>query len=81
MLSFFQKIAVILFSFPVKVYQWVISPLFPAACRFNPTCSQYMLEAIKIHGPMKGIALGTKRISRCHPRGGSGEDPVPTKKP
>lgn len=65
---------------PVKIYQWVISPILPNACRFDPTCSAYMIEAIKVHGPFKGLWLGTKRISRCHPWGGHGYDPVPGKK-
>ena len=61
----------------VRIYQWVISPLFPNACRYTPTCSQYMIEAIQKHGPFKGLWLGTKRIGRCHPWGGKGHDPVP----
>jgi uncharacterized protein len=68
------------FILMVKIYQWIISPLFPAACRYNPTCSHYTIEAIKEWGPIKGIWLGIRRISRCHPWGGFGEDPVPRKK-
>lgn len=49
----------------------------PAACRYQPTCSQYMVDALKKHGPLKGLWLGSKRILRCHPWGGSGYDPVP----
>lgn len=64
----------------MKVYQWIISPLFPSACRFNPTCSSYMIEAINEWGIFKGIALGSKRISRCHPWSDFGDDPVPKKK-
>ncbi|MGF1635783.1 MAG: membrane protein insertion efficiency factor YidD [Cyclobacteriaceae bacterium] len=64
----------------VKFYQGAISPLFPASCRYTPTCSNYMVEAIKIHGPIRGAWLGIKRISTCHPWGGSGYDPVPPKK-
>lgn len=63
----------------VRFYQGAISPLFPAACRYYPTCSNYMIEAVKIHGPFKGTWLGIKRISRCHPWGGHGMDPVPPK--
>ncbi|MEM9981378.1 MAG: membrane protein insertion efficiency factor YidD [Bacteroidota bacterium] len=63
----------------VRIYQWGISPWFPAACRYTPTCSQYMIEALKTHGPLKGAWLGLKRIGRCHPWGGSGYDPVPPK--
>lgn len=62
---------------PIRVYQRCISPLTPPACRFTPTCSQYAVEAIRKHGPFKGFWLAVKRISRCHPWGGSGYDPVP----
>ncbi len=73
-----------IFIFPVliivKIYQWFISPIFPASCRFNPTCSHYMIEALNEWGVIKGTYLGLKRIGRCHPLGGFGEDPVPKKK-
>jgi hypothetical protein len=62
---------------PVKLYQLLISPLLPASCRHYPSCSQYTIEAIKIHGILKGSWLAIKRISRCHPWGTSGYDPVP----
>lgn len=62
---------------PVRFYQRAISPLTPPACRFTPTCSQYMIEAIEKHGPLKGLYLGTRRILRCNPWGGCGYDPVP----
>ena len=62
---------------PVYFYRSCISPLTPPSCRFRPTCSQYMIEAVKKHGPFKGLWLGIKRICRCHPWGGSGYDPVP----
>jgi putative membrane protein insertion efficiency factor len=61
----------------IKFYQWFISPFFPPACRYTPTCSQYGIEAMKKHGLIKGSFLTLKRISRCHPGGGSGYDPVP----
>ncbi len=61
----------------VRGYQRFVSPLFPPSCRFQPTCSQYALEAIKLHGGLKGSWLALKRIGRCHPWGGSGFDPVP----
>lgn len=51
----------------------------PPVCRFQPTCSHYMVESLKIWGPMKGTYLGVKRIMRCHPWGGHGHDPVPQK--
>jgi putative membrane protein insertion efficiency factor len=61
----------------IRFYQLAISPLFPSACRFTPTCSHYGLEAIKKHGILKGGWLTIRRISRCHPWGGHGHDPVP----
>ncbi|MDE6143514.1 MAG: membrane protein insertion efficiency factor YidD [Muribaculaceae bacterium] len=61
----------------IRFYQGAISPMTPAACRFQPTCSLYAVEAIQKHGPLKGLWLAVKRISRCHPWGGSGYDPVP----
>lgn len=61
----------------VKFYQKILSPFFPGVCRFRPTCSQYMIEAISTHGIIKGLYLGIRRILRCHPWGGSGNDPVP----
>ncbi|AYD47798.1 membrane protein insertion efficiency factor YidD [Arachidicoccus soli] len=65
------------FIWLIKFYQLAISPMFPATCRFTPTCSQYGVEAFKKYGVLKGFWLTFKRIIRCHPRGGSGYDPVP----
>jgi len=65
----------------VRIYQWLISPLFPPSCRYTPTCSAYMVEALQIWGPFKGTYLGLKRIGSCHPRGGFGYDPVPKRDP
>ena len=62
---------------PVKLYQWILSPLLPNSCRYSPTCSVYMIEAVKKYGPLKGGWLGIKRIARCNPWGGHGHDPVP----
>ena len=62
---------------PIRFYQKFISPLTPPTCRFTPTCSQYAVEAIRKHGPFKGLALAVWRILRCNPWGGSGYDPVP----
>ena len=61
----------------IGFYQRRISPLFGPKCRYYPTCSQYAVEAIKKHGPLKGGWLAFKRILRCNPFGGSGYDPVP----
>ena len=62
---------------PIRFYQKYISPLKPPTCRFTPTCSQYAIEAIRKHGPFKGLVLAVWRILRCNPWGGSGYDPVP----
>lgn len=64
----------------VRFYQLAISPWMGSNCRYQPTCSSYMIEALKEHGLLKGLWLGTKRIGRCHPWGGHGYDPVPKKK-
>lgn len=61
----------------IKFYQWVISPVIGPKCRYTPTCSHYTAEALKKHGVFKGLWLAVKRISRCHPWGGHGYDPVP----
>ena len=61
----------------LDLYKRFLSPLLPSACRFYPTCSVYMREAIVIHGPAKGVWLGLKRLSRCHPLHEGGCDPVP----
>ena len=67
------------FIFPIKLYQWLLSPMLGKSCRFHPTCSHYMVEAIEEWGILKGGWMGLKRIGRCHPWGGSGYDPVPKK--
>ncbi len=61
----------------VRFYKRWISPALPQACRYTPTCSVYMIEAIETHGPLHGTWLGARRICRCHPWGGHGWDPVP----
>ncbi len=63
----------------IRGYQKWISPLFPAKCRYQPTCSHYCVEALQKHGFFRGGFLGLKRIFSCHPWGGSGYDPVPEK--
>ena len=72
-----KKIFSFLFLLIIQAYQKVISPVFPPSCRYNPTCSEYCKQAIIKHGPFKGGLLSIKRISKCHPWGGSGEDLVP----
>ena len=63
----------------IKIYQKFISPLFPRICRFYPTCSSYMYQAIQRFGMIKGVFLGIKRILRCNPFNDGGYDPVPDK--
>ncbi|MBL1379366.1 MULTISPECIES: membrane protein insertion efficiency factor YidD [Zobellella] len=64
----------------IRLYQLVISPLLGPRCRFTPTCSQYAIEAIRLHGFLKGGWLTVKRLLKCHPLGPSGHDPVPQPK-
>ncbi|MBW4494041.1 MAG: membrane protein insertion efficiency factor YidD [Oscillatoria princeps RMCB-10] len=61
----------------IRGYRIFISPLFPPVCRFQPTCSQYALQAIERFGPWRGGWMGIKRILRCHPFHAGGYDPVP----
>lgn len=72
-----RKILIFPFVLLVRFYQLFISPLKPPTCRYTPTCSQYTLEVLKKHGILKGGWYAIKRISSCHPWGGSGYDPVP----
>jgi len=70
----------------VMLYRWVVSPLLHSlvpgsGCRFEPTCSQYALQALREHGPLYGSWLAIRRLSRCHPWGGCGYDPVPSRDP
>ena len=65
------------FILPIRFYQIFISPMLGPNCRFQPTCSHYMIGAIEEWGIFKGIYLGLKRIFKCHPWGPSGPDPVP----
>lgn len=65
---------------PIHIYRKFISPLKPATCRFYPTCSAYALEAIEVHGALKGSWLAAKRIARCHPFNPGGIDMVPPRK-
>ncbi|SDW90016.1 membrane protein insertion efficiency factor YidD [Flavobacterium degerlachei] len=75
-----NKILIFPFLVLVRIYQLIISPLTPASCRFEPTCSSYMVEALKVHGLFYGGFLGLKRIVSCNPWGKTGYDPVPKKK-
>ena len=62
---------------PIRLYKSCISPLLPPSCRFYPSCSTYAIQAIEMHGVIKGLWLGLRRILRCHPGSAGGFDPVP----
>ena len=70
-----KLVAFVLLSL-VRSYQLLISPLLVPACRFHPSCSQYMLEAVDLHGPLRGGVMGLRRVFRCHPFRKGGYDPV-----
>jgi putative membrane protein insertion efficiency factor len=66
-----------LVALPVRAYRLLLSPLKPPCCRYRPTCSRYALDALRMHGALRGTWLAWRRILRCHPWGGGGDDPVP----
>jgi putative membrane protein insertion efficiency factor len=72
-----RRLARTLLRAPIRGYQLFISPLLGQRCRFYPSCSNYALEAIEVHGALKGAWLALKRIARCHPWHPGGVDPVP----
>ena len=65
----------------VRAYQLLLSPFAGGACRFTPSCSEYAIDAIREHGAWRGLVLALRRVSRCHPLGSSGFDPVPRRHP
>jgi len=71
--SILARLAVLM----VRGYQVTLSPLLPSACRYQPSCSAYMIEAVERHGALRGVWLGARRILRCHPFARGGYDPVP----
>jgi putative membrane protein insertion efficiency factor len=71
--SIIARLAVLM----VRGYQVTLSPLLPSACRYQPSCSAYMIEAVERHGALQGVWLGARRILRCHPFARGGYDPVP----
>ncbi|MBF6607594.1 MAG: membrane protein insertion efficiency factor YidD [Flavobacterium sp.] len=75
-----KRLLILPLELMIRFYRAFISPLTPATCRFEPTCSAYFLEALHVHGLFYGSFLGLKRIGKCHPWGGSGYDPVPQSK-
>ena len=77
LINIISWILVAVLLIPIIFYQKFITPYTPPSCRFTPTCSEYAKQALKKHGPIKGLALAIWRILRCNPWGGSGYDPVP----
>ena len=75
--SLLKRVLVGFFVSLIGLYRVAVSPLFAGACRFQPSCSHYAEEAIRLHGPGRGIVLSARRLLRCHPFGGSGYDAVP----
>jgi len=69
-----------LVALPIKAYRLFLSPWLGHSCRYQPTCSQYALEALERHGALRGTWLTLRRLVRCHPWGGTGYDPVPPQK-
>lgn len=76
-----RRIALMMLRAPIRAYRYALSPFLPPSCRFSPSCSAYALEALALHGPLRGSWLAAKRLARCHPikwlGSGSGYDPVP----
>jgi len=60
----------------LRLYKWALSPLLPSACRYYPSCSEYMRQAVEKYGPVRGVWMGIKRVARCHPFRQGGLDPV-----
>ncbi|PWR24183.1 membrane protein insertion efficiency factor YidD [Zavarzinia aquatilis] len=77
MIGRLSALATALLSLPVLIWRYLISPALPPACRYMPSCSEYALDALRIHGPVRGSLLTVHRLCRCHPFGGHGYDPVP----
>lgn len=71
------RLLAVLLALPIRFYRLAISPWLPPACRYQPTCSEYALQALREHGPLRGLLLAARRLGRCHPWAGFGPDPVP----
>ena len=69
-----------IFIAPIRFYQRFISPLIPPRCKYYPSCSQYAVEAIHVHGPLRGLGLAVWRLLRCNPLSDGGLDPVPPRR-
>ena len=79
LISKLENLIVNFLLFLIKIYKIFFSPYLGQNCRYHPTCSSYAQESLKVHGLKKGVILSVKRISKCHPLGGSGVDLVPEK--
>ena len=75
-----NKIFIYPLIFIIKIYQMILSPLIGKNCRYLPTCSEYVIESLKLHGLLRGSFFAIKRILKCHPFGGHGFDPIPKRK-
>ena len=76
-LAALRRFLILLLQAPIRAYRRILSPLLPRACRFHPSCSVYALEALEVHGPLKGLLLTAWRLARCQPFARGGMDPVP----
>ena len=76
-MSAFSRALVFALRLPILFWQWVISPVMGSNCRYTPSCSHYASDALRLHGPVRGGILATRRILSCNPWGGAGYDPVP----
>ena len=75
-----NKILIYPLIFIIKIYQFILSPLIGKNCRYLPTCSEYAIESLELHGLLRGSFFAIRRISKCHPFGGHGFDPIPKRK-
>ena len=76
LLGWLRRVIVAILVAPLRFYRYAISPLFPARCRFFPSCSEYAIESLRVHGPLRGSWLAASRVCRCHPWNDGGVDPV-----
>jgi putative membrane protein insertion efficiency factor len=76
-MSAVRRFAVAALVLPIRAYQLLVSPLLGPRCRFYPSCSAYAVEALRVHGPLRGTLLAARRLLRCHPWNPGGLDPVP----
>jgi len=74
-LTWLRRLVSFALIMPVRFYQAVLSPLLPRMCKFQPSCSEYFIQAVRLHGPVRGVCKGTWRICRCNPWNPGGFDP------